>query len=406
MPPTRLPPPALAGGPGRLPLSLPGWLTVCLFCCLLLGSCRAREALSEDLVVPELVRSKLYVSPAGSDSNPGTEAEPFRTLARAAQVVTPGTTVHVAPGEYPGGLRTATSGTPEARIVYQSTVRHRARIVPPFGSRTASAWDNRGDHVDIVGFEIDGSQYQSGTRWLHGIYNGASHNGIRDNLVHHIATDVPCESKGGAGIGVDSYFRGVQAEVTGNRVHDIGPPGCRYVHGIYVSTRAVVRHNIVYRVAGAGIHLWHDASHVLVAGNTVAASGTGIVVGGGDYYHTKGPNDHTQVHDNIVFDNRQGIVESGATGPHNRYRNNLVFQNGGGDWKLARGRRHSGTVAAPPRFVGYSRTGTPDFRLSGTSPAIGRGLTGQSGVRGSGTGPDIGAMPYEPERPAGGGNRR
>jgi hypothetical protein len=35
---------------------------------------------------------------------------------------------------------------------------------------------------------------------------------------------------------------------------------------------------------------------------------------------------------------------------------------------------HSGTVAAAPRFVAYARGGTPDFRLSARSPAIGRGL--------------------------------
>jgi hypothetical protein len=35
---------------------------------------------------------------------------------------------------------------------------------------------------------------------------------------------------------------------------------------------------------------------------------------------------------------------------------------------------HSGTVAAPPAFVGYTRDGTPDLRLAANSPAIGRGL--------------------------------
>jgi hypothetical protein len=44
------------------------------------------------------------------------------------------------------------------------------------------------------------------------------------------------------------------------------------------------------------------------------------------------------------------------------------------DWRLAPGREHEGTIAAEPAFVEYSRTGTPDFRLSSRSPAIGRGF--------------------------------
>jgi hypothetical protein len=115
---------------------------------------------------------------------------------------------------------------------------------------------------------------------------------------------------------------------------------------------------------------------VIVANNTVTASNTGIVVGGGDFYHTNGPDDHTRVFNNIVFDNRYGISEQGATGRHNSYRNNLVFQNSEADWRLAKGMTHSGTVAAAPRFLDYERDGTPDFRLAAHSPAIGRGLEG------------------------------
>ena len=61
-----------------------------LFCAVLLtpGGCRMRDGSSEQLVIPEVVRTNLYVAPGGSDANPGTQAEPFRTIKRAAQVVT------------------------------------------------------------------------------------------------------------------------------------------------------------------------------------------------------------------------------------------------------------------------------------------------------------------------------
>ncbi|MEN3276075.1 MAG: hypothetical protein V7631_1865 [Massilia sp.] len=373
-----------------------------LFCAVLFlpGGCRLRDGSSEQLVIPEVVRTNLYVAPGGSDANPGTQAEPFRTIKRAAQVVTPGTTVYVAPGQYTGGFRTTVSGTLEARIIFQSMERWGAKIVPPLDSSTTSAWDNRGSFVDIVGFEVDGTHYQSGNKWLSGIYNGGSHNSIRRNHVHHVGVDVPCESGGGSGIGVDSYYKGKHAEVVGNNVHDIGPADCRYHHGIYVSTQARVRNNVVYRVSGAGIHLWHDAHRVDITGNTVSTSGSGIVVGGGDFYYSKGPNDYTVVANNIVFDNKHGILEQGATGDNNRYEHNLVFQNAISDWRLSPGRQHVGTIAQEPAFVEYSRTGTPDFRLSARSPAIGKGaaLDPQQDFQGKprtkATGYDIGAFQH------------
>jgi len=373
-----------------------------VLCCAVLvltSGCRLHQG-SEQLVVPEVVRTNLYVAPGGSDANPGTQAEPFRTIKRAAQVVTPGTTVYVAPGQYTGGFRTTVSGTSEARIIFQAMERWTAKIVPPLDSGTTSAWDNRGSFVDIVGFEIDGTHYQSGNKWLSGIYNGGSNNSIRQNHVHHVGVDVPCESAGGSGIGVDSYYKGKHAEVIGNNVHDIGPADCRYHHGVYVSTQARVRNNVVYRVSGAGIHLWHDAHHVDITGNTVSTSGSGIVVGGGDFYYSKGPNDFTVVVNNIVFDNKYGVLEQGATGDNNRYEHNLVFQNAVSDWSLPPGRQHFATVAAEPAFVEYSRTGAPDFRLTPRSAAIGKGAPVdpeqdfQGKPRTRATGYDIGAYQH------------
>lgn len=390
----------MSGSPNRAARAL-----LAVLCCTTLSmtaGCKLREGSSERLVVPEIVRTNLFVAPNGSDANPGTQEEPFRTIARAAQVVTSGTTVYVAPGQYTGGFRTNASGTPDARIIFVSSERLGAKIVPPLDSRSASAWDNRGNYVDIVGFEVDGSQYQSGTKWVNGIYNGGSTTSIRHNHVHHIALDIACEESGGAGISMDSYYKGKQGEVIGNNVHDIGPPECRYHHGIHVGAQARIRSNLVYRIAGAGIHLWHDAQHVDITGNTVAASGSGIVVGGGDYYYSAGPNDHTLVANNIVFDNVYGILEQGATGRNNRYLHNLVFKNDAADWRLAPGREHVGTVAAEPGFLDYSRGGTPDFRLRARSPAIGRGLAVESPEpdfdgkqRTDATGFDIGAYQHE-----------
>jgi parallel beta-helix repeat protein len=343
----------------------------------------------------------LYVAPNGVDTNLGTETAPFRSIERAALAALPDTTVHVAPGSYPGGFKTLANGTPKGRVYYVSTLRWGAKIVPPKDSTSPAAWDNRGNYVDIVGFDVDGTVYKGGTKWLNGIYSGGSYDSIRNNHVHHIATTVACTDADGSGINIESYYHGIKSEVIGNNIHDIGPAGCRSIQGININTPATVANNIVYRAAYAGIHLWHDATNVIVANNTVSASDAGIVVGGGDFYYTSGPNDHTHVVNNIVYDNKNGITEQGATGKNNTYRNNLVFKNTGGDWRLANGLGHTGSIAAAPQFLDYNRTGTPDFRLASTSPAIGKGSPAhaqpsdfKSAPRNTSTGVDIGAYQH------------
>ncbi|MFL6657183.1 MAG: DUF1565 domain-containing protein [Massilia sp.] len=332
------------------------------------GVCAARHASAMPPVSPTTYH--YYVATTGSDANPGTADAPFLTILRASNVALPGTTIHVAPGTYEGGFKTTMSGTEAQRIYYVSSVKWGARLVPPISSDTKAGWDNRGSYVDIVGFDIDGSAARNGMRWTHGIYNGGSYASLRNNRVHHIALESPCTSAGGAGIGVDSYYHGVQSDVLGNTVFDIGTPGCRFVQGIYISTSGSAQNNVVYNIGGAAIQMWHDANNVLVSNNTVAASMTGILVGGGDFYHTKGPNDFTNVHNNIVYDNKYGISEQGATGLHNSYRNNLVYLNSDADWQLRNGLLHTGTVAQSPEFVNYAKR---DFHLKGNSPAIGKG---------------------------------
>jgi hypothetical protein len=346
-------------------------------------------------------RQTLYVSPNGDDGNPGSAARPFRSLARAARAVAPGTRVLVAPGTYQGSFRSNISGRADARISFVSTRKWGAKIVPPKNAPNKTAWDNRGNYVDITGFEVDGSNYQGGKRWMLGIYSGGSYDVIRNNHVHHLAQGAGCTGAGGAAIGVDSYYGGVQADVIANLVHDIGPAGCRFVQGIYVSTSGRVKNNVVYRVAEGGIHLWHDAHDVIITNNTVTAANTGIIVGGGNFYRTKGPNDRTAVYSNIVYDNRIGIAEQGKTGRNNSYRNNLVYKNGTADWRLKNGLKHSGTVSAPPQFMADGRSARPDLRLGKLSPAIGQGTPAQAEStdfdgkpRNAGAGFDIGAYQH------------
>lgn len=344
-----------------------------------------------------------YVSPTGSDTAAGTKAAPFKTLARAAKAATrPGTTVFVAPGTYAGGFKTTASGTAASSIYWVSTTKWGAKIVPPASSSNKTAWDNRGNYVSIIGFDVDGSKLGSGTKWTLGIYTGGSYNVIENNRVHHIAQTIACSSAGGSAIGVDSYYKGVMGDVIGNVVHDIGPAGCTYVQGIYHSTSGTIKNNVVYRVGSAAIHLWHDATNVKIINNTVSSSVFGIIVGGGDYYFTTAGANNVHVHNNIVYDNKYGISEQGKTGTANTYKNNLVFKNTTYNWQLRNGLKHTGTITSDPLLAGYSRTAAfPNFKPSASSPVIARGLSTYAPAtdidgrpRNASTGYDMGAYQH------------
>ncbi|WP_137175948.1 right-handed parallel beta-helix repeat-containing protein [Massilia sp. HP4] len=333
-------------------------------------------AISANAATIPTTPNNFYVSPTGSDTAAGTKAAPFKTLARAAKAATKaGTTVFVAPGTYAGGFKTTASGTAASRIYWVSTTKWGAKIVPPANSTNKTAWDNRGNYVSIIGFDVDGSKIGKGTKWVLGIYTGGSYNVIEGNHVHHMATTIPCNSAGGSAIGVDSYYKGVKGDVIGNVVHDIGPAGCTYVQGIYHSTSGTIKNNIVYRVGSAAIHLWHDATDLQIVNNTVSSSVFGIIVGGGDFYFTKAGANNVHVHNNIVYDNKYGISEQGTTGKGNTYKNNLVTKNTTYNFQLRNGLTHTGTISSEPLFTGYSRTAaSPNYKLTTSSPAVGRGL--------------------------------
>lgn len=336
----------------------------------------------------------LYVGPNGSDSNPGTQSAPLRSILKASQVAQPGATVYVLPGTYTGGMITTKSGTASARIRYVSTTRYAAKLVAPAGSTSQYAWLNQGNYVDIVGFEIDG---RLAPKWRNGILTHASYGVINENYIHHLAQAVPCDSNGGSAINSTYYYKGVNIEMERNVVHDIGAANCKFIQGIYAGTSGTIKNNVVYRVGYAAIHLWHDAHNLKITNNTVLSSGYGILVGGGDFYHLSMA-DNVEVSNNIVINNGAGIGEQGKVGNNNQFFNNLTYNNKAYNMSVNGFNAATGTITADPQFMDVAGN---DFRLKSTSPAIGAGAfnsmpaTDFDGVkRPYGGRPDLGATEY------------
>jgi len=368
-----------------------GWLAVgFLFLCGGISACRSRtpppqttekieaEALLNSLAEKVESPVNFYVSPSGNDGSDGSAAYPWKTLEKAATMAAPGVTVHVAAGDYQFNdmeLKTFTSGAASGRLRYVSDTRWGARLRST-KTGNAAVWWNKGDYVDIVGFDISGAGAL-------GIYNEGSHTRIVGNSVH----DIPapgCPETGGAGIN-DGNYRGSDDDIIDNWVHDVGEYNvpCQKVHGIYHSNAGGhILNNVVFHNQGWGIHLWHAATHVTVSGNTVFSNGYGgIVVGSdpADFSGSRGRNDNTLVERNIVFQNGlrpdargYGIMEYGAVGADNRYISNLVYRNLPADMKIS-GENESGTIHADPQFINYRPDGKGDYHLRPQSPACSSG---------------------------------
>jgi parallel beta-helix repeat protein len=332
---------------------------------------------------PPLSGRQFYISPNGSDSNDGSSGAPWHSFSHADRVVQPGDWVHVLPGSYNmdnedgGRLKTTTGGTASARIHWVSDQKWGAKLRASIGGNNA-VWWTLGDFVDIQGFDVSGFVAL-------GIFNEGSNTRMIGNLVHDVSIG-GCASLGGAGI-EDGNWNASNDDVIGNWVYNIGDYNttCAEVHGIYKANRGGhIYNNVVYRSQGWGIHLFHAATNVTIANNTIFNNAYGgIVIGGesGDFPGGSGVNDNTLVTNNIIYRNGlpsgavgYGIEEYGDVGGNNHYINNLVSQNGPANWNLLHA-SPQGTIDANPGFVNYQDNGSGDYHLQSGSPAINAGTS-------------------------------
>jgi MYXO-CTERM domain-containing protein len=239
---------------------------------------------------PAAARAAAYtVTPAGDDRNPGTAAEPFATLQRAADVAAAGDIVTVEPGTYAGfslGWDHPQDGRPDAPITFTARP---GVVIDAKNAHTDDGIDLEGcSYVVVEGFEVVGMP-RAGIR---AVSSGANAIGVvirgndtHDNEVWGIFTSH-----------VDSLL------IEGNRA-----TGSVEQHGIYVSNACVnpvVRGNELAGNAGAGLHMNGDASQ----------GGAGVITGG-------------LVEKNVIHDNGtkggSGINCDGVQS--SRIRNNLIY---------------------------------------------------------------------------------
>jgi hypothetical protein len=91
-----------------------------------------------------------YVSPSGSDANPGTAAAPFQTISRAASVATAGDVVTIAQGTYAEDVVVMGSGTPTKPIIFQAAQRGSVVLTGGRYSVRPSTWTGQQQETEQI----------------------------------------------------------------------------------------------------------------------------------------------------------------------------------------------------------------------------------------------------------------
>ena len=116
------------------------------------------------IVTSDVWSATYYVSPSGSNSDPGTQSQPWRTIQHAADSVLLGDTVYVREGSYTERVTITRSGTSAYPIAFRA---YPAETPVVHGSFTLS---NR-EYVHLIGFTITGSTAYGAVQFEYGNYN-------------------------------------------------------------------------------------------------------------------------------------------------------------------------------------------------------------------------------------------
>lgn len=111
-----------------------------------------------DVTVPVVAKIKVpgtyYVSPQGSNANPGTQAQPWQTIQFAVNEALPGDVLLVEDGVYQGPVIMSQSGTADAYITLKAINRWQAKIETTSGMGDQDGIKTVANYLTIDGFEI------------------------------------------------------------------------------------------------------------------------------------------------------------------------------------------------------------------------------------------------------------
>lgn len=261
-----------------------------------------------------------YVATNGNDSNPGTDAAPFRTIARGSRQLAPGDTLFIRQGTYNEAMinrkdgfifrngRSITAMTRYAAFPDEEVIINPSSgdFVVYFAPTTA--------YVEVSGLVIDGTNATSyAVKFGDKGHHMARHNRLLHNEIRH----------GRMGIS-----NGGWNEIVGNSIHHMRS------YGIYtLGDNGLLDGNVFHDIGGYAIHHFQQNKTVnnwVIRNNIIFNNGYGFTDKSGAMRKSAAVvisrGENNQFYNNLVYDNYAGIqVGLGTVSP--LIANNTVYGN-------------------------------------------------------------------------------
>ncbi len=233
-----------------------------------------------------------FISPSGLDTNPGSQTQPWRTIAKAASVASAGDVVNIRGGTYNEKVSFPRNGTTTSAIVFQAYQSEVPVVdgagITSLGSTDALLMIDNRSYVTLRGLEIRNSP-RNGVRAANSI--GL----VFENLkVHH------CSENGIAFYNTTSPSR---SYIRNNTVNDVSLAGIllwKNTGGYFV-----IEDNTIYNVRGAGNYDGIesvDNPYLVIRRNTVHDVGIASAYSGEDYIDVGGDQNIEPSHAHHVVD--------------------------------------------------------------------------------------------------------
>ncbi len=298
----------------------------------------------------------LVTSTSGSDSASGSPAAPFRTVQKLVSSLGHGQTGCVEQGTYDEDVRIARGGSAGAPVTLTSYPGQTATIV---GRMQVVEGAN---YVTVTELDLNGENPTRGESPV-----------IDANHVTFSYDDVTNDHTGICfGIGSATWGWATDTVITHDRVHDCGQlPSDNLQHGLYIgaATYTTIEWSLIYDNAARGIQLYPDAQHTTIAHNVIANNGEGILISGANGFASS----YTNVEDNILSNaTTRHDVESywpagNPVGVGNAVHNNCFWGGREGTMGAADGFTAGHNVTANPQYVNAANH---DYELRATSPCL------------------------------------
>ncbi|MEA2125100.1 MAG: hypothetical protein QOI80_1882 [Solirubrobacteraceae bacterium] len=303
-----------------------------------------------------------WASPFGSDSAQGTQALPYHSVQRLADMLAPGQTGCLVSGTYSDVvvgeyvLRFGHGGAPGAPITIRSAPGNRATLrgivyVPEYS-----------DHVTLSDLNIDARKLVPDHTT--GIQVTAADTVIQDSDITNQRASI-CMVLGSPGWG-----QAVRTVIQRNVFHECGGTANMLEHSIYIewTVGVLVTDNEFLRTGAYAIHFYPDAHQNTVTHNVMVGGRGGVIFAG----EADAASTDNVVSQNIITGttNRPGIHSwwGGVRGYNNQANSNCLDDNPQSNVDVSAG----GFTAANNLIAnpGFANPAADDYRLAANSPCL------------------------------------